>query len=54
MTDRGAAARVILTSGLAEEDVDADLVTHPSVVGYIAKPYGVDQLVQTINRALGL
>ena len=54
MTDRGAAARVILTSGLAEEDVDADLVTHPSVVGYIAKPYGVDQLVQSINRALGL
>jgi len=54
MSDRGAEARVILTSGLAEEDVDADLVAHPSVVGYIAKPYGVDQLVQSINRALGL
>ena len=54
MADRGKEARVILTSGLAEEDVDADLVTHPSVVGYIAKPYGVDQLVQSINRALGL
>jgi CheY-like chemotaxis protein len=54
MKARGAEARVILTSGLAEEDVDADLVAHPSVVGYIAKPYGVDQLVQSINRALGL
>jgi CheY-like chemotaxis protein len=54
MRARGAQARVILTSGLAEEDVDADLVGHPSVVGYIAKPYGVDQLVQSINRALGL
>jgi CheY-like chemotaxis protein len=54
MTAKGAEARVILTSGLAEEDVDADLVAHPSVVGYIAKPYGVDQLVQSINRALGL
>ena len=54
MADRGAKARVILTSGLAEEDVDPDLVKHPSVVGYVAKPYGVDQLVQSINRALGL
>ncbi len=54
MTDRGAKARVILTSGLAEEDVDPDLVKHPSVVGYVAKPYGVDQLVQSINRALEL
>jgi CheY-like chemotaxis protein len=54
MKDRGARARVILTSGLAEEDVDQDLVQHPSVVGYVPKPYGVDQLVQSINRALGL
>jgi CheY-like chemotaxis protein len=48
----GARAPVILTSGMAEEDVDPDLMAHPSVVGYIAKPYGVDQLVQSINRAL--
>ena len=54
MKARGATARVILTSGLAEEDVDQDLVKHPFVVGYVAKPYGVDQLVQSINRALGL
>ncbi|HEX3596831.1 MAG TPA: response regulator [Polyangiaceae bacterium] len=54
MKARGAKARVILTSGLAEEDVDQDLVKHPSVVGYVAKPYGVDQLVQSINRALAL
>jgi CheY-like chemotaxis protein len=53
MRDTGAEARVILTSGLAEEDVDDDLLSHPSVVSYIAKPYGVDDLVQSINRALG-
>lgn len=53
MRERGQNARVILTSGLAEEDVDADLVTDPAVVGYIAKPYGVDQLILSINKALG-
>jgi CheY-like chemotaxis protein len=51
MHERGNSARVVLTSGLAEEDVDTELVRHPSVVGYVAKPYGVDQLVQSIARA---
>lgn len=45
-------ARVVLTSGLAEEDVDAELLTHPLVVGYVAKPYAVEQLVQSIRKAL--
>jgi CheY-like chemotaxis protein len=44
--------RVVLTSGLAEEDVDPKLLGHPSVSGYVAKPYGVDQLVQSIKKAL--
>jgi CheY-like chemotaxis protein len=48
----GEGARVVLTSGLAEEDVDADLIAHPSVVGYVAKPYGVDQLISRIRSAL--
>jgi CheY-like chemotaxis protein len=52
MRERGSAARVILTSGLAEEDVDSDLVSHPSVVGYVAKPYAVDHLVQALQRAV--
>jgi CheY-like chemotaxis protein len=45
--------RVLLTSGLAEEDVDPKLMTHASVAGYVAKPYGVEQLVQSIRKALG-
>jgi CheY-like chemotaxis protein len=52
MQDRGSHARVILTSGLAEEDVSADLLRHPFVVGYVPKPYGVDQLVQSVRTAL--
>jgi CheY-like chemotaxis protein len=52
MRERGSPARVILTSGLAEEDVDSDLVSHPSVVGYVAKPYAVDHLVQALQRAV--
>jgi DNA-binding NtrC family response regulator len=52
MQSRGSRARVILTSGLAEEDVNADLLEHPLVVGYVAKPYGVDQLVQSVRTAV--
>jgi len=54
MEARGDRARVVLTSGLAEEDVDPGLIGHPSVVGYVPKPYGVDELVQSIRKALGL
>lgn len=52
MQSRGSRARVILTSGLAEEDIDAELLDHPLVVGYVAKPYGVDQLVQSVRTAV--
>jgi len=51
MQTRGYRARVVLTSGLAEEDVSEELLHHPSVVGYVAKPYGVDQLVQSVRTA---
>jgi CheY-like chemotaxis protein len=44
--------RVLLTSGLAEEDVEAELVSHPLVAGYVPKPYAVEQLVQSIRRTL--
>jgi CheY-like chemotaxis protein len=46
------APRVVLTSGLAEEDVDGDLMQHPLVSGYVPKPYAVDDLVQSLERAL--
>jgi len=52
-TDR-LAARVVLTSGLAEEDVDPELLAHPLVVGYVAKPYAVEQLVLSIRKALSV
>lgn len=48
----GNRVRVLLTSGLAEEDVDPKLMTHASVAGYVAKPYGVEHLVQSILKAL--
>jgi CheY-like chemotaxis protein len=50
--EAGNRVRVVLTSGLAEEDVDPKLMKHPAVSGYVAKPYGVDQLVQSIKKAL--
>jgi CheY-like chemotaxis protein len=52
MRMRGIGARVILTSGLAAEDVEPELMLHPLVVGYVAKPYAVEQLVQSIRLAL--
>lgn len=44
--------KVILTSGLAEEDVPEDLRHHRSVAGYLAKPYSVEQLIECIRSAL--
>jgi CheY-like chemotaxis protein len=46
------APKVILTSGLAEEDVPDDLRRHVRVAGYLAKPYSVEQLVFAIDNAL--
>jgi CheY-like chemotaxis protein len=52
MQRNGSRARVILTSGLAEEDLSVELLKHPSVVGYVAKPYGVDQLIESVRTAV--
>jgi CheY-like chemotaxis protein len=46
------APRVVLTSGLAEEDVDDALRGHPLVAGYVSKPYAVDDLVHRLEEAL--
>jgi len=50
---RQGAPKVILTSGLAEEDVPEELRNHRSVAGYLAKPYSVEQLIECIRSALG-
>jgi CheY-like chemotaxis protein len=42
----------ILTSGYPEEDVPAELLRHPRVTGYVAKPYSVERLVEAIDHAL--
>jgi PAS domain-containing protein len=42
----------ILTSGYSEEDVPSELMRHPCVTGYVAKPYSVDHLIAAIDRAL--
>ena len=52
MLERNIDVRVVLTSGLAEEDVPEDLLAHTRVAGYLAKPYSVEQLVEAIDRAL--
>lgn len=48
---RSASPRVILTSGLAVEDVPEELIQHSCVAGYLAKPYSVEQLVEAIRSA---
>jgi signal transduction histidine kinase/CheY-like chemotaxis protein len=50
---RGSSIKVILSSGLSQEDVPASLRNHRLVVSYLAKPYTVDNLVAAINAALG-
>jgi CheY-like chemotaxis protein len=45
--------RVILSSGLAEEDVPESLMRHPCVAGYLAKPYSVEELIDSIRTAVG-
>jgi two-component system, cell cycle sensor histidine kinase and response regulator CckA len=43
---------VVLSSGYSEEDIPPELLQHPSVVGYLAKPYPVDRLIELIDRAV--
>jgi CheY-like chemotaxis protein len=49
---RGFEVPVVLSSGYAEEDVDPELLRHPLVVGYLAKPYPVERLVELAERAV--
>jgi signal transduction histidine kinase/CheY-like chemotaxis protein len=49
---RGGTVPVVLTSGLAREDVPEILLQHPSVVGYLPKPYMVEDLVSVITSAI--
>jgi two-component system, OmpR family, response regulator len=49
----GLVGKVVLTSGCAEEDVSRELLGHPQVAGYLAKPYPVEQLLEAIDAAVG-
>ncbi len=42
---------IVLSSGFAEEDVSSDLLTAPGVSAFLSKPFTVDVLVGTIERA---
>ncbi|GMV17631.1 MAG: hypothetical protein AMXMBFR56_58550 [Polyangiaceae bacterium] len=49
---RGRRTRVVLTSGYSREDVPPALLREPNVVAYLAKPYPVERLVETVREAL--
>lgn len=49
---RSAPPRVILTSGLAPDEVPSAIRQHPLVTGYLAKPYTVEELTLRIEQAL--
>ena len=52
VTERGFSGPTVLTSGYPEEDVPRELLRHPRVTGYVAKPYSVERLVAAIDHAL--
>jgi PAS domain-containing protein/ActR/RegA family two-component response regulator len=52
VAERGFRGPTILTSGYSEEDVPSELLHHPRVSAYVAKPYSVEHLVAAIDRAL--
>jgi CheY-like chemotaxis protein len=45
--------RVVLTSGLAQEDVPEALLADPLVTAYLPKPYSVEDLLEAVRRASG-
>ncbi|MBK7582211.1 MAG: response regulator [Myxococcales bacterium] len=51
LRDDGGLARVVITSGYAEEDVPVALMQEPNVVGYLPKPYPAERLVATVREA---
>ncbi|HEY5957675.1 MAG TPA: PAS domain S-box protein [Polyangiaceae bacterium] len=44
------AVSIILSSGYTEEDIEPALLHHAAVKAFLAKPYGVETLVNTIDR----
>jgi PAS domain S-box-containing protein len=40
---------IILSSGYTEEDIEPELLQHGAVKAFLAKPYGVETLVETID-----
>jgi DNA-binding response OmpR family regulator len=52
LQEMGHSARVLLTSGLAEDDVPELLLRHPAVAGYIGKPYSVDSVAERLHELL--
>lgn len=44
--------RVLVTSGLGEDDVPDEIRRHPSVIGYVAKPYSVEVMARRLGEAL--
>jgi PAS domain S-box-containing protein len=52
LAERGFRGPAVLTSGYPEEDVPKELLRHPRVTGYVAKPYSVERLVAAIDHAL--
>jgi two-component system, cell cycle sensor histidine kinase and response regulator CckA len=43
---------VVLSSGYSEEDIPPELLRHDQVVGYLAKPYPVERLIELVGRAV--
>lgn len=43
-------ARVLLVSGYAEEDVDEQVRTAEGVLGFLMKPYGLEDLAAVLRR----
>ena len=44
--------RIVVTSGVAPEDLPEDLMNKPNVAGYLPKPYPVERLVEVVREAM--
>ncbi len=52
IVERGEDTRVLVTSGFGEDDVPPEILAHPQVTGYIAKPYSVDAIARRLDEML--
>ena len=46
------ALAIVLSSGFTEEDVEAELLSLPGVRAFLAKPYSIESLSETIHRVV--